>query len=113
MRILLKKAQSLSEYALVLSLVFVAVIAIQLYVKRGLQARFKDASDTAISSAQQANPDKKVFFQYEPYYNEYTTNVDALKMAQTSRSDGEFRKDYDIDSKVSTGTYKVGVDYDE
>lgn len=113
MRILLKRAQSLSEYALVLSLVFAALVAIQLYVRRGVQARLKDATDTPMSLAQQANPDKKLFFQYEPYYSEYETEVGLLKTDKKSRSEGEFRKDFDIDSRVTTGTYKVGVNYDE
>ena len=40
-----KKAQSTAEYVIVLGLIVAAVVAMQTYVKRGFQAKIKDAVD--------------------------------------------------------------------
>jgi Flp pilus assembly pilin Flp len=40
-----RKAQSTAEYAVLIALVVAAVVGMQTYVKRGVQARVKDASD--------------------------------------------------------------------
>jgi Flp pilus assembly pilin Flp len=63
-----KKAQNTAEYALLISLVVAAIIAMQTYAQRSLQARIRDAGNylvrqtTALGSTAQ----------YEPYY--LTTN---------------------------------------
>ena len=44
--------QSAAEYAIVLTIVITAVVAMQVYVKRGLNARLKDGSDSAGDSLQ-------------------------------------------------------------
>ena len=45
MRLFSKRAQTTAEYAILIGLVVGALVAIQTYVKRGVQGRFKDASD--------------------------------------------------------------------
>ena len=45
LRKLNKQAQTISEYAVVLALVIAALSAMQIYTKRGLQAKIKDTSD--------------------------------------------------------------------
>lgn len=40
-----KKAQSTLEYAVIIAVVVAALIAMQAYMKRGLQGKFKQASD--------------------------------------------------------------------
>ncbi|MCX5712484.1 MAG: hypothetical protein NTY47_05375 [Candidatus Omnitrophica bacterium] len=40
-----KKAQSTLEYAIIIAVVVGALLAIQVYVKRGVQGRFKQAAD--------------------------------------------------------------------
>jgi hypothetical protein len=45
---LTRKGQSTAEYAIVIGLVIAAVMAMQVYVKRGIQAKLKDASDTNV-----------------------------------------------------------------
>jgi Flp pilus assembly pilin Flp len=44
----LKKGQSTAEYAIVIGLVIAAVVAMQTYVKRGIQGKMRDASDAPI-----------------------------------------------------------------
>lgn len=43
------KAQSTAEYAILIGLVVATIIGIQTYVKRGLQGRFKDATDDYVN----------------------------------------------------------------
>jgi hypothetical protein len=70
-----KKAQSTAEYAIVIGLVIAAVVAMQVYVKRGLQGRIKDVVDHPggggeVGSADFAFTGK----QYEPYYLSSTSD---------------------------------------
>jgi len=77
-----KKAQQTAEYALLISLVVAAVIAMQTYAQRTIQARIRDASGyltTQTSDLGRTN-------QYEPYYLETNYNVsrdDLTKDSQT------------------------------
>ncbi len=45
MRLLKKAGQSTAEYAIVIALVVGALVVMQVYVKRGIQGRFKDTTD--------------------------------------------------------------------
>ncbi len=58
-----KRAQSTLEYAVVIAIVVAALIAMQVYIKRGLQGRWKQAADD-------------VGQQFSPSYTNtsYTTN---------------------------------------
>ncbi len=59
-----KKAQQTAEYALLISLVVAAIIAMQTFAQRTIQARIRDASGylaKQTSAMGQTN-------QYEPYY---------------------------------------------
>ena len=60
------RGQSMAEYAIVLTVVIGAIVAMQLYVKRGLQANVKDVADQVGSGlTKQGIADVS---QYEPYY---------------------------------------------
>lgn len=71
------KGQSLSEYSLMLAMVFIAVVAVHIYAKRGLQGRYKDVVNevTTAAAAQQ---------QYEPYYAVSESTVDAPRHITTA-----------------------------
>jgi len=45
-----RKAQSTGEYAIIIGLVVGVLIAMQTYVRRGIQARSKDATDSYVAS---------------------------------------------------------------
>ena len=62
------QAQSLAEYALGVSLVIMAIVGMQVYVKRGIQARLKTFVDGAGQGSSQAAGLSKPLIQYEPYY---------------------------------------------
>lgn len=60
-RIRVSRAQSVSEYSICAAVIILAIIAMQVYVKRGLQGRYADVADFATSQTQAHS-------QYEPYY---------------------------------------------
>ena len=62
-------AQAISEICILLFVVVVALVGIQLYVKRGLQARYKTSVDAAVTMALVA-ANAGVYRQYEPYYRD-------------------------------------------
>lgn len=69
-----KKAQQTAEYALLISLVVAAVIAMQTYAQRALQGRIRDASQYLTANTNALGSTN----QYEPYYlaTDYTVGRD-------------------------------------
>ena len=64
-----KKAQTTAEYAILIALVVGAVVAMQVYVRRGIQGRVRDAVDYTGTNGSVGN--ETFGFggdQYEPYY---------------------------------------------
>lgn len=67
------RGQSAAEYAIVFSVVVAALIGMQIYVKRGLNARLRDGSDNASTLVAAklgvaGGQDQRDIQQYEPYY---------------------------------------------
>lgn len=73
-RMLNKRGQNTAEYAILIGVIVAAAIAMQVYVRRGMQARVKDAVDTSLNMTVQADG-QDVFStpQYEPYYMDQDT----------------------------------------
>jgi Flp pilus assembly pilin Flp len=69
-----KRAQSTAEYAVLLGLVVGAIVTMQVYVRRSINAKIADASDFltqqggAVSNWGTGNADIGTRSQYEPYY---------------------------------------------
>lgn len=76
----LKRAQSTAEYAILIGLVIAAVLAMQTYVKRGLNSGIKFGVDKAVDKTRQ----------YEPYYlrSEYTTATSEASDNEEGRVGG-------------------------
>lgn len=81
-----KRGQSIAEYAIVFSVVAAAVIGMQVFVKRGLQAKSKNAMDAFSATSGAIQGDGGVvggnvgtMQQYEPYYatSAYTVTQDS------------------------------------
>jgi uncharacterized protein (UPF0333 family) len=62
------KAQTTAEYAILLGLVIAAAVAMQVYVKRGIQARMHDASRSLANQTSTLDMGQNAEYQYEPYY---------------------------------------------
>lgn len=86
-----KKAQSLSEYSICLAVVLVTLITINVYVKRGLQGRYRDVTDATISAVS-AKAGKTVGRQYEPYYVTAETTINMPRHIGTTMDRGGVTK---------------------
>ncbi len=71
----LRKGQSTAEYAIVIGLVIAAAVGMQIYVKRGLQAKIKGAVDYKPDTRFQTN-------QFEPDYS--SSSMDTTRQATES-----------------------------
>jgi hypothetical protein len=75
-----RKGQNLAEYSILIAIVVAAAVAMQVYVRRGLQGRVADAVDHAPTTDNVANApivfDTK---QYEPYYLEKESNISSQR----------------------------------
>ena len=96
-----KKAQSTAEYVIVLGLVVAAVMAMQTYIKRGLQGRIKDVVDYKDNAGQ------AMLFstnQYEPNYinSTFSTNR-ASNETENSVSGGA------VNRTTNEGSSRVGT----
>ena len=88
-----KKAQQTAEYALLISLVVAAVIAMQTYAQRALQGRIRDAALFMATNTSSAMGLDMTTNQYEPYYldSDYTvsrTEATTERMRVSDDGDG-------------------------
>ena len=85
-----KRAQSTAEYAILIGLVVAALLAMQTYVKRGLNAKMKDATDTFATTVGLGGTT-----QYEPYY---------FGQDLTTSQSGTEQRDMQTGGEVTYGT---------
>lgn len=86
-----KKGQNTAEYAILIALVIGAVLAMQTYVKRGIQGRVRDEVVDMAKGTEALGTTQ----QYEPYYLDSTSTFETKE-----------------DEKTQTGTAKsptIGV----
>jgi uncharacterized protein (UPF0333 family) len=100
-----KKGQNTAEYAILIGVIVAAAIAMQIYVRRGMQARVKDAVDYSMTGA---NNEMGNFFtqkQYEPYYlqTNYTTTQASVASESLQQGGGVIR-----DSSTGETTQRTG-----
>jgi len=95
---LMRKGQSTAEYAIVIGLVIAAAVAMQVYVKRGIQGKVKDAVDNTLQAGQ-----------YEPYYLSTTSDSSRTEnnTANTTKGGGVSRTIVKDDAS-RTGTQDIG-----
>jgi hypothetical protein len=93
-----RKGQSTAEYAIVIGLVIAAAVAMQVYVKRGIQGKVRDAVDNTLAATQ-----------YEPYYLSTTSDSSRAEntTAKTEKGGGVSRV-INKDEASRTGTQDIG-----
>ena len=110
-----KKVQTLAEVSLLLSLVAAALVGMQAYIKRGLQARYKSAVDGAVATAVEAGGQKGML-QYEPYYRDEHSSITSKQATQESFKTVDNTRTLTTNAhsyqKAST-TYKEGIEFDK
>jgi uncharacterized protein (UPF0333 family) len=114
MRMFNKKGQNTAEYAILIALVIAAAIGIQTYVKRGIQGRVKDGSDSIMNEieggdwAQISNVTVTAKKQYEP--TELSTQVtsDVLQddSTYTMEKTGTTSRDITRRTQQAAGDYQ-------
>ena len=109
-----RRGQTTAEYAIMIGVVIGALVAMQVYVRRGVNARLKDASDSAgdaviANLTSVTNPTSKEHFQYEPYYasSDYTVGQET-KQEQETKTGGVYIKRNAAGSTFSEQTKRTG-----
>jgi len=90
MLIKLKKAQSTAEYAILISVIVGAALAMQVYIKRSLQAKMHDAGVALTEVSADITGDGNVLgttTQYEPYYSVQRTSDMSRSVTGTNTAD--------------------------
>lgn len=112
MNLLNRKGQNTAEYAVLIAVVIGAIVAMQLYVKRGLQAKVKDVTDNVGQGLVGQVPGlAAVTSQYEPYYN--TSNYDVAsnqKVQEKYQAGGTVDRTSVAEETIRTGNSTTGVD---
>ncbi|MBU0547987.1 MAG: hypothetical protein KJ710_01080 [Candidatus Omnitrophica bacterium] len=101
---ILRKGQSTAEYAIVIGLVIAAAVAMQIYVKRSLQGKVKDAvdyNDPAASGILGTTT------QYEPYYSTSAMNATRSSTDTEDTATGGSVARTTVDSSSRTGTQNI------
>jgi len=94
-----KKAQSVSEYTIGIAVVLLAILAMNVYVKRGLQGRYIDVAEFATGVVTNS-----AMTQYEPYYrNENFNNQSNTTILERIQPHGIVNK-ATVDRTIRNGT---------
>jgi len=100
-----RKGQNVAEYAILIALVVGAIIAMQKFAQRGLQARVRDATQWMVEQGNDQIGHSTG--QYEPYYSQSEYDVyRESDEAKTSKGMNDFTIDSDTNVTRSTGGYQ-------
>jgi len=105
-----RKGQNIAEYSILIALVIAAAVAMQVYIKRGLQGRVADAVDNA-PAVDLGNAGTISFAtkQYEPYYQDKSENVVSDRtLSEASAIHGETTR-----TDISEDTTRGADSYDK
>jgi Flp pilus assembly pilin Flp len=88
-----RNGQSTAEYAILIGLIVAAAIAVQIYVKRGVQARFKDASDDYVKGVSGSSDWAAISAKVVTSQNQWESDKLSSKSTQTVLQD---KQDYTL-----------------
>lgn len=99
-----RKGQNTAEYAILIGVIVAAAIAMQIYIRRGMQARIKDAVDYTRTADDNATETIFNTTQYEPYYmsTNFTTEQAGTVQEQLQEGGGIER------TSISDTTQRTG-----
>ena len=116
MRSISNQGQSITEYAIVFSVVAAAILGMQIFVKRGLQAKEKNITDYFTQqggSIAGGTGTIGATAQYEPYYTaagNYATETDNIPSTEKMTAGGKIAKTEINDTTTRTGSATQGAD---
>jgi uncharacterized protein (UPF0333 family) len=99
------KGQSTAEYAILIGLVIAAAVAMQIYVKRGLQGRVHDATLLMVKETSSSTSADYIgnSHQYEPYYIKSNFEVDRQSKSAVNIAQGIYNANERSTTTRSTG----------
>ena len=121
MLIKLKRAQSTAEYAILISVIVGAALAMQVYIKRSLQAKMKGTANYLTDVSGDVTGDGQTLdtslLQYEPYYAEQKIsdiNRDTTISSSAVTSEGgalarTSKKDIDASATATERTHALVI----
>ena len=108
-RFLNRRGQNTAEYAILIGVIVAAAIAMQIYVRRGMQARIRDAVDYSQSADEGTGVEIFNTSQYEPYYTDQ--NLKTTSYTESSEAmvqGGAITRDITNEYTERTGTITYG-----
>ncbi len=97
--------QNTAEYAILIGVIVAAAIAMQIYIRRGLQARVKQAVDFTMT----ADSNMFTLNQYEPYYQQSTITTEQTgERSELLQEGGGIIRDVRGDVAQRTGNQVFG-----
>jgi len=104
-----RRGQNTAEYAILIGVIVAAAIAMQIYVRRGMQARIKDAVDYSQQADEGTGVDIFNSTQYEPYYMDSSleTTSDSTTHEWMEKG-GAITRDIENQYTSRTGTITYG-----
>ena len=109
MRDMMRKGQVAAEYAILIAVAIAAFVGMQLYVKRGVQSKFKGVVDQLNFDS---SPTGEAVLQYEPYYTAAGTSTTTFDTTQkdTGLAGGKVAITDVKDTTTRTGSSTQEVD---
>lgn len=108
-----RKGQNTAEYAILIALVVAAAVAMQVYVRRGLQGRVADAVDYTgpVGSPIAGTPLNFTTRQYEPYYQQSSrTTVSNRGYSENVVARGGTARTGNLEAtNLATGSYEAAT----
>ena len=108
-----RRAQSVSEYVICVLAIVMAAVAIQVYVRRGIQGRYVDLVQHTMSKVTESSGSGKT--QYEPYYTseDFAVGKDT-QIQENKQAMGTYINDISKDNMTRGGNSIVGINaYDD
>ena len=106
-------AQTLAEYAICFTVAVAAIFTVSLYVRRGMQGRYKDASDYAIAEISAATGNSTYLKQYDPYYQEgISSSTFSTQSGENMQTGGSVTYTTD-DSTTQEAWKRMGLEHVE
>lgn len=104
-----RKGQNTAEYAILIGVIVAAAIAMQIYIRRGMQARVKDAVDFTQTADDDSGNKLFTQSQYEPYYMERNLETSSAgAVSQQLQQGGGIDKDSISSTSQSVGNVVYG-----
>jgi len=109
-----RRGQNIAEYSILIALVIAAAVAMQTYVKRGIQGRVADAVDWApavdLGNATAGGAGTLNFStgQYEPYYiDNDLVRSSGSNISEDASARGQITRTFAKDTENKTGTENI------